>query len=121
MSFEELFVTGDLEEKVIVFEGHEYKLKVRPVSWAYKTNLAHKCLSYNAKGLGSFDYGTYVEEMLRYMIAEAPWGVTTPAFLKKLKPEFGIKLEALVPMPEGAKKEESDFFDQASNDSLTDN
>lgn len=76
-------------------------LKIRNVPWAKKNQLLSLCLSWDEKG-SHFDTDTYVRECLKYMIAEAPWGVTNDLFLSSLDEELGKALETLVPKAFGA-------------------
>ena len=110
MNLNNIYVSGELEEKEIVFAGETLKIKVRPVTYSMKTTILHNCLRYNKKQEATFNHGQYIEDMLMAMIVEAPWGVTDRSFFKRLKPEFGAELEKLVPHPQESSDDE-DFFD----------
>ena len=95
------FVSEELKEFEIEHEGEVYKLKVRELSWSEMNKVLSRCTSYSADRRGVFNLDQYYREALIAMVAESPWGPLTHQLLVKFSPEFGAKLEALVPVPGG--------------------
>jgi len=96
-----VFVSEESREVEIEHEGEKYQLKLRELSWSEMNKVLSKCTSYSADRRGTFDLDQYYREALIAMVVESPWGPMTHQLLVKFSPEFGAKLEALVPMPGG--------------------
>jgi hypothetical protein len=114
--FQELFVKQEPYEVVIEHEGKNYTFKVKEVSWSKRNQILGQCTKVDRAGNPTFDLDRYLREMLVNMIVEAPWGKTDHLKLAQLSPEFGAKLEKLVPT---AYKEEGivDFFEKEQESS----
>lgn len=74
-----------------------FKLKVRNLPWALKNQIVSRCTTYTVNGEIKFDGDTYIKEVLKYRIVEAPWGVTNEVFLIQLNDDLGDALKTLVP------------------------
>lgn len=94
---EAIFVKESKKTITIPFEGREFNIVVKPMTWARKNKILSDCFSFDSKGTMKFSTDKYMKTMLSEMIVEAPWGETNEVFLNRIKPEFGAKLEALVP------------------------
>ena len=103
----------ELKEVTIEHDGEQIKLKIRELSWMEMNKILSKCTSFGGDKRGVFDLDTYFREALQLIIVEAPWGKTTSIEMSKWAPEFGQKLEELVPLP-GAAGGNLDFFEQES-------
>ncbi len=97
MEIEKIFIEGESKEVELEYEGVEIKLKVKPITWSKRNQILSRCFTYNNDGTVQFNFDRYLKEMLSEMIVEAPWGETNNIFLSRIKPEFGAKLEKLVP------------------------
>ena len=106
---EEIFTSSAEREVKLEFEGKEIVLRVRNLSWSEKNQILSQCFVYQPSGNVQFNFDKYMKESLCKIIVNAPWGKTDHILLNRIKPEFGAKLEALVPKAfvEGAT---SDFF-----------
>ena len=80
-------------------EGFEDSLtiKVRKVPWSKRNQLMTDCVSWDEKGGTLFNGDLYLRECLKYMIVEAPWGLTNDVFLSQVGEALGTALEKLVP------------------------
>tara|TARA_R110000823_G_scaffold232289_1_gene358853 strand:- start:160 stop:492 length:333 start_codon:yes stop_codon:yes gene_type:complete len=81
------------------YEEDEEKIEVsvRSLSWSKKNSLVSQCTNYGSDGQVAFDGQTYINEVLKYIITEAPWGATNDIFLAKVNLKLGGALEKLVP------------------------
>ena len=98
-----VFSGSELREIEIEHEGKKYIFKVKDLSWSAMNKVLSKCTSYTADRRGVFDLDQYYREALIAMVAESPWGPLTHQLLTTFSPEFGSKLEALVPVPGGVQ------------------
>lgn len=92
-----IFVNDERKQITIPYEGKEFVITVKPISWAKKNKILSDCFNFNTDGTMHFSTDKYMKTMLSEMIIEAPWGKTNEVFLNRIKPDFGAKLEALVP------------------------
>ena len=101
MSYEKYMLTREVEQVTLdlPYEEDEEKLEVsiRPLSWSKKNSLVSQCTNYTAEGSVAFDGQRYINEVLKYIITEAPWGSTTDMFLAKVDLRLGGALEKIVP------------------------
>ena len=97
-----VFRSEEIREVEVEHEGSVYKLKLKACSWSEMNKILSKCSSYTADRKGVFDLDLYYREALIAMVIESPWGPFNHTLLVKFSPEFGAKLEALVPLPGGA-------------------
>lgn len=81
----------------------EIKLKIRDVPWSRHNQIISLNLKWDDKGNTSFDSDTYIREMLKYMIVEAPWGETSDVFLSQINRALGDELMKLVPQAFGKR------------------
>ena len=91
-----------LKDVVLQVEGDEglveIPIRVREMPWAKRNQILSSCMNVDGQGGGKFDGATYINECLKYIIAEAPWGRTTEVFLQSIVDDrFGKALEMLVP------------------------
>tara|TARA_R100000152_G_C6569771_1_gene37513 strand:- start:110 stop:442 length:333 start_codon:yes stop_codon:yes gene_type:complete len=94
------------------YEEDEEKIEVsiRPLSWSKKNSLVSQCTNYTSDGKVAFDGQRYINEVLKYIITEAPWGPTNDIFLAKVNLSLGGALEQLVP-----SATDSDIAESAEN------
>ena len=92
-------IDNSIEEKTLTVEEtkEEFKVKIRPLSWARRNQIMSKCITWQTSGETSFDGDAFVRSCLRDMIVEAPWGRTTESFLLSIDARLGAALETLVP------------------------
>jgi hypothetical protein len=101
MSYEKYLLTREVEKVILdlPYEEEEEKIEVsiRPLSWAKKNSLVSQCTNYTSEGGVAFDGQRYINEVLKYIITEAPWGSTNDTFLAKVDLRLGGALELIVP------------------------
>lgn len=102
MDLSNIYVVDEVKEVAFPYKAKdgtdiEITIKVKPISWSRKNQILTKCFTYNQDGSIKFNFDRYTKDMLEEMIVEAPWGKTDDIFLSRIKPEFGSKLEKLVP------------------------
>ena len=101
MSYEKYMLSREVEKVFLdlPYEEEEEKIEVsiRPLSWSKKNSLVSQCTNYGSDGKVAFDGLTYINEVLKYIITEAPWGATSDMFLAKVNLKLGGALEKLVP------------------------
>ena len=101
MSYEKYLLTREVEQVTLdlPYEEDEEKIEVsiRPLSWAKKNALVSQCTNYTGEGGVAFDGQRYINEVLKYIVTEAPWGSTDDLFLAKVDLTLGGALEQLVP------------------------
>ena len=101
MSYEKYMLTREVEKVILdlPYAEDEEKLEVsvRPLSWSKKNALVSQCINYTSDGKVAFDGQRYINEVLKYIITEAPWGATNDTFLAKVNLSLGGALESLVP------------------------
>ena len=101
MSYEKYMLTREVEKVFLdlPYEEEEEKIEVsiRPLSWSKKNSLVSQCTNYSGDGGVAFDGQRYINEVLKYIITEAPWGATSDMFLGKVDLKLGGALEKLVP------------------------
>jgi len=102
MDLSDIYIVDEVKEVILPYRTKDGKdveisIKVKPISWSRKNQILTKCFTYNQDGTIKFNFDRYTKDMLSEMIAEAPWGKTDEVFLNNIKPEFGSKLEKLVP------------------------
>ena len=90
--------------------GDEFDVVIKPISWQLKNELIANCMKFDPQGNSSFDSGSYIKEVLKTIIVEAPWGKTTDAFLKSINTDLGAALEKLVPSAFDASFQEIDVI-----------
>lgn len=101
MSYEKYMLTRESESVTLDLpyeEGEEeIKVVIKPLSWAKKNSLVSLCTQYTNTGNVAFDGQKYINEVLKYIVTEAPWGKTDDMFLAKVNLTLGGALEKLVP------------------------
>ena len=106
-----VFRNEQLRDVEVEHEGVKYVFKVRDLSWSGMNKVLSRCSSFTADRKGVFDLDLYYREALLAMVVETPMvepfkgGPLTHQMLTSFTPEFGSKLEALVPVPGGASVE----------------
>ncbi len=114
MSYEKYMLTREVEKVTLdlPYEEDEEKIEVsiRPLSWSKKNSLVSQCTNYTSDGKVAFDGQRYINEVLKYIITEAPWGPTNDIFLAKVNLSLGGALEQLVP-----SATDSDIAESAEN------
>lgn len=92
-------IDNSIEEKTLTIEEtkEDFKIKIKPLSWARRNQIMSKCITWQSSGETSFDGDAFVRSCLRDMIVEAPWGRTTESFLLSIDARLGAALETLVP------------------------
>jgi hypothetical protein len=90
---------NSLEDRTLKIEEteEEFKIKIKPLTWARRNQIMSKAITWGAGGQTSFDGDVFVRACLRDMIVEAPWGRTTESFLLSIDARLGAALETLVP------------------------
>ena len=90
---------NSLEDRTLKIEEteEEFKIKIKPLTWARRNQIMSKAITWGAAGQTSFDGDVFVRACLRDMIVEAPWGRTTESFLLSIDARLGAALETLVP------------------------
>lgn len=86
-------------------------LKLVGIPWAKLNYLKSQCVSFDEKQQTHFDSQQYLQECLKLMIVEAPWGATDDIFLVQVDGPLGTELEKIIPSAyetptEDSKKEE---------------
>ena len=101
MSYEKYMLTREVEQVTLDLpydtDEEEIEISVRPLSWSKKNSLVSQCTNYTADGKVVFDGQRYINEVLKYIITEAPWGPTNDMFLAKVDLRLGGALEKIVP------------------------
>ena len=101
MSYEKYMLTREVEKVFLDLpyaeEEEKIEVSIRPLSWSKKNSLVSQCTNYSGDGGVSFDGQRYINEVLKYIITEAPWGATSDMFLGKVDLKLGGALEKLVP------------------------
>jgi len=92
------------EDVTLQVGDEEVGIKIKGMPWSRKRQLASLHVKWDSDGNTIFDGAGYINECLKYMIVEAPWGATNDVFLATIDDELGIALEALVPKAFGTKK-----------------
>ena len=103
-----VFRNAEVHEVIVEHEGTEYKLTVKDLSWSEMNKILSKCTIYSADKKGTFDLDVYYREALIKMVLDSPWGPFDHKLVVTFSPEFGGKLEKLLPTPGGA---EQDFLE----------
>lgn len=90
-------IVEDNQIYTVKINDDEFDVTVKPVTWQLKNELIAKCMKFDQDGSSSFDGGTYIKEVLKAIIIEAPWGKTDNKFLDSINSDLGAALEKLVP------------------------
>ena len=90
-------IVEDNQIYTVKINDDEFDVTVKPVTWQLKNELIAKCMKFDQDGNSSFDGGTYIKEVLKAIIVEAPWGKTDNKFLDSINSDLGAALERLVP------------------------
>jgi hypothetical protein len=83
-------------------------IKVAGIPWAKLNYIKSQCVSYNDKQETQFDGQQYINECLKIMVVDAPWGATDDIFLLQVGSILGAELEKLIPSAYGANDEEEE-------------
>jgi|TARA_R110000765_G_scaffold212505_1_gene317556 hypothetical protein len=83
-------------------------IKVAGIPWAKLNYIKSQCVSYNDKQETQFDGQQYINECLKIMVVDAPWGATDDIFLLQVGSILGAELEKLIPSAYGANEEEEE-------------
>lgn len=83
-------------------------IKVAGIPWAKLNYIKSQCVSYNDKQETQFDGQQYINECLKIMVVDAPWGATDDMFLLQVGGPLGAELEKLIPSAYGANDEEEE-------------
>ena len=101
MSYEKYMLTREAESTILDLpyeEGEDkIELTIRPLSWSKKNSVVSQCTNYTNGGEVRFDGQKYINEVLKYIITDAPWGKTDDMFLAKVDLTLGAALEQIVP------------------------
>ena len=87
----------------------DIKIKVMGIPWARLNYIKSQSVSFDDQKRAHFDGSFYINECLKQMIVEAPWGKTDDMFLLQLDEPLGKELEGLVPSAYGEKSTAQDF------------
>jgi len=99
--FDEILVSNETKDVVLVFKEKEYKFKLKDLSWSVRNRIISKCMIVSEKSV-TLDIDRYYRMSLKEMIAEAPWDIAkTDEVLSKLDGNFGYSLQRFVPNPYG--------------------
>ena len=114
MSYEKYMLTREAENTILDLpyeEGEEkIEITIRPLSWSKKNAVVSQCTNYTGDGQVRFDGQKYINEGLKYIITDAPWGKTDDMFLAKVNLTLGQALEQIVPSATDA-----DIVEQSEN------
>ena len=88
-------------------------IKVAGIPWAKLNYIKSQCVSYNDKQETQFDGQQYINECLKIMVVDAPWGATDDMFLLQVGGPLGAALEKLIPSAYSATdaEDEESFSD----------
>ena len=103
-------IDNAIEEKTLKIDetNEEFKVKIRPLSWARRNQIMSQSITWKSGGQTGFDGDLFVRSCLRDMIVEAPWGRTTETFLLSIDTRLGAALEKLVPNVGDSSEESAD-------------
>jgi hypothetical protein len=88
----------------------DVELKVVGIPWAKLNYVKSQCVSFDESNKKTtFDGQHYINECLKLMITEAPWGETSETFLLTVEKCLGDELEKLVPSAESSSTTDEDF------------
>jgi len=87
-------------------------IKVAGIPWAKLNYIKSQCVSYNDKTETQFDGQQYINECLKIMIVDAPWGATDDMFLLQVGGALGVELEKLIPSAYGTNDEEDEDIEE---------
>ena len=96
-SYQQYFVSRETQEVNVDINGKIIKFVIRKLPWSLRNKIISNSVTYDTKGNINFDGDHYYRECLKYMIVEAPWGVTNDIVLQQIDDDLGAALEALVP------------------------
>ena len=94
---EKYVVSKETEMDLSLSDGEVLKLKVRSIPWSKRNQIRATAIKWDTAGRLIFDGDYYLRECLKYMIVEAPWGITSDIFLSQINDILGAALETLVP------------------------
>jgi hypothetical protein len=100
---EECSSCGSFEKNIPQCLNHDahtehLPLKIRQMPWSMRLQKISLSIKWNDSGDRFFDGAYYINEALKYMIVEAPWGKTDDMFLQfQVGDKLGAALESLVP------------------------
>lgn len=72
-------------------------IQIVGIPWAKLNYLKSQCVSFDEKQQTHFDSQQYIQECLKLMIVEAPWGKTDDIFLLQVDGPLGTELEKIIP------------------------
>ncbi len=75
----------------------DVEIKVVGIPWAKLNYIKSQCVSFDEAKQTHFDGQQYINECLKIMITEAPWGKTDDMFLLQVGKALGDELETIVP------------------------
>jgi len=106
-------ISHEPEEKTIHYQGKDFTIQVRPMTWSKRNQIVSQCLTYTERGEAQFNLDRYYKESIMYMIPQGPWGKTDAIFLTSINEELGRILQSFVSNPfDSGGVEAQDFFDE---------
>ena len=99
-------VSSEAEPVTLTIEstGDEIEVTIKELSWARRNRIISNCVTFDSSGKTAFDGVKYMNDCLKEIIVDAPWGKTTEAYLFSINAELGTALETLVPKAFGEEQ-----------------
>ena len=92
------FINESCPEDVHNSVVEEVPLVVKPLTWMEHHEIRNKSMAINPiTNEFGFSIPEYINNCLKSMILEAPWGETNDMFLLQVGPELGAALERVIP------------------------
>jgi len=93
---------NEITEMEVKIGDDKFIISVRQLPWFEKSEITSACMTFSDKGEPELNTGTYVREVLKRVVVDAPWfgdgvDVITDDFLNSINGELGQALEQLVP------------------------
>jgi len=102
-----ILIDDEIKDATIEHDGKEYNFKIKKLSWTKINSILSKCINYENKKNVVIDKSEFDILYLKEALVEAPWPKEqTRMFLTRITPEFGKKLEALIPNPSAPEDDE---------------
>jgi hypothetical protein len=90
----------------------DIEIKVIGVPWAKLNYIKSQSISFDENKKTYFDGQFYLNECLKQMIIEAPWGKTDDMFLIQVNKSLGDELEKLIPNPYSESNADSQDYSE---------
>jgi len=75
----------------------DIEIKVIGIPWAKLNYIKSQCVSFDEEKNTHFDGQMYINECLKLMVLDAPWGKTDDIWLLQVGRSLGDELETIVP------------------------